>query len=239
MQRKPRILVVDDDADIRELVVTICADNGAEALGVSDGVMLLKVIEARKHLDLVVLDVMMKTVNGLEALKQIRAAEHLGAYTPVHLITGYRDPRLISLAEKLGIAGYSIKPFVEEELWAALSAEMLPQISMEEVRSLLTHLHVQDVKLFEDVKDRRLERNQYRFYPVLWKEHAVAIAVRNPFLPRHLLDLPDAQIVETIRVYHADRRGSQLIWPTFFAQAAAAASSSSSAKTAVARGRPA
>jgi CheY-like chemotaxis protein len=165
-----------------------------------------------------VLDVMMKVVNGLEALRQLRAVDHLGAYIPVHLVTGYRDPRLVAAAEKMGISGHSIKPVSEQELWAALQAEMLPQLSVDEIRILVTNLRVQDPKAFEDVQDRRFDRSQYRLYPALWRDTPVVVAVRHPLLPRQILELADSQIVDALRVYRVGKRGSQLIWPTLYAE---------------------
>ncbi len=210
---KRTVLVVDDDDDFRELLVTICKDNGADAVGVTDGEELLKLMDARKHFDIILLDIMMKKMNGLEALKKLRSLNHIGAYTPVHMITGYGDQRLIAMAGKFGVSGFTIKPLQEEVLWSSLEREMLPHITADQVRECARSLHIQDPKVYEELRDPGINFQDYRCFPSQLDNRTVAILLRNPLMVRQVAELSDAQLVETVRVYSYTKAHTQLVWP--------------------------
>nr|ABV27377.1 two-component response regulator [Chloracidobacterium thermophilum] len=75
MEAKKHILVVDDDADIRELLTEVLAQNGYEVTAVEDGIgamMLLKKCVP----DLIILDVMMPVIDGTRLVEVIRAADN-------------------------------------------------------------------------------------------------------------------------------------------------------------------
>lgn len=115
--QRPNVLLVDDDAELLELLrdylerdgfAVTCADNGI------DGV---KAALSGRH-DIAVLDVMMPGLGGLQALEQIRAASPL----PVIMLTGRGDDadRIIGL--ELGADDYVPKPCTSRELAARLRA---------------------------------------------------------------------------------------------------------------------
>ena len=78
-----RILVVEDDKGIRALMEDALADAGYEPLQARNGLEALDILEA-KHVDLIILDVMMPKMDGYELLKQIRQA---GMDMPVLMVT--------------------------------------------------------------------------------------------------------------------------------------------------------
>jgi len=113
-----RILVVDDDAAVRDALRRSLAYNGYEVELANDGAEALAVLAQRRP-DAVVLDVMMPRVDGLEACRRLRAA---GDDVPVLVLTA-RD----SVADRVagldaGADDYLPKPFALEELLARLRA---------------------------------------------------------------------------------------------------------------------
>jgi len=114
----PKILVVDDDASIRQLVTDVLTVEGYEVEAVADGYAALVAIEGRRP-DCVVLDVMMPGLDGLEVCRRMRAS---GNETPVIFLTA-RD----SSEDKVqGLTGggddYVTKPFDLDELVARINA---------------------------------------------------------------------------------------------------------------------
>lgn len=113
-----RILVADDSVRIREAVATGLRRNGYAVDTVGDGKQAL--IHARTtEYDVIVLDIMMPEVDGLEALRTARGA---GVETPVLLLTA-RDTvadRVVGL--QAGADDYLVKPFAFEELVARVQA---------------------------------------------------------------------------------------------------------------------
>lgn len=115
MEPRDSILIVDDDRDIRSLLVDYLEKNGFTAAAVSDGRGLWHSIE-RHHPDLIVLDVMLPGVDGLTLCRDLRARSEI----PVLLLTarGEETDRIIGL--EMGADDYLVKPFSPRELLARI-----------------------------------------------------------------------------------------------------------------------
>ena len=90
--RRPLILVVDDNATIRNLVTTILSGQGMDVATVSDGDEALTFLEARQP-DLMLLDLSMPRLDGLEVLKRVRAHPILSRLRVVMLTAVASTPR--------------------------------------------------------------------------------------------------------------------------------------------------
>jgi two-component system NtrC family sensor kinase len=112
-----KILVVDDSADMRDLVATyVLRPNGYETLTANDGLRGLEL--ARQHLpDLIIADMKMPQMSGLDMTRALQAEGH---DVPVILITAEGSEELARQALRTGIADYLIKPFDPEELLKAV-----------------------------------------------------------------------------------------------------------------------
>jgi DNA-binding response OmpR family regulator len=107
------VLVVDDEATIREIVVKYLKRDGYRTLEAADGDRARELIDSERP-DLVVLDVMIPGTDGLELCRRIRAGSHL----PVIMLTarGEESDRIVGL--ELGADDYVTKPFSPRELAA-------------------------------------------------------------------------------------------------------------------------
>ena len=113
-----RILVVEDDCILREAVVTLLKEEGYTVDEVPTGDEGLFMAEQGIH-DLLVLDIMLPEVSGLDIVKHIRTA---GSAVPILLLTARDsvDDRVIGL--ETGADDYLIKPFAIRELLARVKA---------------------------------------------------------------------------------------------------------------------
>ncbi len=75
MEHIDHILVVDDDRDIRELIVDYLVKSGYHASGAANGKE-MRVVLDKQHIDTVVLDVMMPGDDGLTLCRQLRSSRH-------------------------------------------------------------------------------------------------------------------------------------------------------------------
>ena len=107
-----RILIVDDDKGICELLSTLVEGEGFEALAAQDGEMALKMVRSEDP-DLLLLDIIMPGMDGMELLRQ---AKDLDRELPVVLITGYADVPGAVKAMKAGAYDYLPKPFNVHEV---------------------------------------------------------------------------------------------------------------------------
>ena len=115
-----KILVVEDDVDIRVLLVDTLMEMKYEVIEAADGGMALKMaIDDRP--DIVLLDVMMPVMDGFQVLEILR--ENLGLECPPVLMVSARGQEQDVLqAMKKGAWGYVTKPWEVEELMSALKS---------------------------------------------------------------------------------------------------------------------
>src|ERR1700694_5463313 len=113
-----QILVVDDDAELRDLLRDYLVRQGIEVSVLHDAGTLERRLE-RERPDLIVLDLMMPGVDGLTALRKLRAS---GDDIPVIMLTARADDvdRIVGL--ELGADDYLGKPFNPRELLAGVQA---------------------------------------------------------------------------------------------------------------------
>lgn len=90
MSERPYVLVADDDPDIRDLVVFKLGQSGYRTTAVGDGSSALERIRS-EHPDLVVLDVMMPGLSGLDVLREVRADASLADVAVILLTARSRD----------------------------------------------------------------------------------------------------------------------------------------------------
>jgi CheY-like chemotaxis protein len=117
--RKPRVLVVDDDAAVRELITVNLELAGFEVASAEDGVAALAAVDAFGP-DLVTLDVMMPRLGGFETLERLRADPRT-ASIPVVMVTSRTRAADRARAEELEVAAYVTKPFEPGELVEVIS----------------------------------------------------------------------------------------------------------------------
>ena len=106
------ILVIDDDAAVREMFRDILEEEGHRVVTASDGKAGLLLAE-EKGVDLVFLDLKMPGMNGAEVLRQLRAAK---PNLPVTVITAFADSDLMLDAMQSGPFGVMKKPFTGSDI---------------------------------------------------------------------------------------------------------------------------
>jgi DNA-binding response OmpR family regulator len=104
---KKKILVVEDELPILQAIVDKFSRENFEVLQAKNGVEGVDIALKEKP-DVVLLDIVMPEMDGLEALKKIRADEW-GKEVPIFLLTNLSDMEKISEAVQIGIAGYLVK----------------------------------------------------------------------------------------------------------------------------------
>jgi len=115
-----RVLVVDDDPNVRSSIRrTLARNSAAEVLEASDGMSALEML-INHPCDLVVLDLRMPVMDGIQTLRAIRRSPTQGS-VPVVMLTGIADEAFVTEALKLGVVDYLIKPVPPAELFARIA----------------------------------------------------------------------------------------------------------------------
>jgi len=120
MTRSLRILVADDDPSFHEIYQTILPTLGHQVVDVaSNGRELVEKCHAHTP-DLVISDIKMQDMDGIEAAKEICRSEAM----PIILVSSYHDKELIDRAQADYILGYLIKPVRKADLETAIAIAM-------------------------------------------------------------------------------------------------------------------
>jgi two-component system, OmpR family, phosphate regulon response regulator OmpR len=114
----PRIVVIDDDPELRGLLQRYLSENGHRVRAFGDGAGLDQAL-AREPADLIVLDLMLPGEDGLAITRRLRAA---GDATPILMLTARGDPVDRILGLEMGADDYLAKPFTPRELLARIAA---------------------------------------------------------------------------------------------------------------------
>jgi DNA-binding response OmpR family regulator len=119
-ESRPRILVADDEPDVRELVVYRLGRSGYEIVEAADGAEAVRLARERQ-IDLAVLDVMMPRLDGYDVTRQLRADPGTESI-PVILLTSRAQESDVSRGFEAGADDYIKKPFNPDELVARVRA---------------------------------------------------------------------------------------------------------------------
>ena len=118
VERTPKILIVDDDPRLRDLLRRYLGENGFNVL-VSENGEAMKRLWVREHFDVLILDLMMPGEDGLAILKRLRAEKDM---TPVIMLTARGEDVDRILGLELGADDYLGKPFNPRDLLARIHA---------------------------------------------------------------------------------------------------------------------
>ena len=112
------ILVVEDNDNTRKLMQAVLSQNGYEPIPARDGLEALEVLD-RKHVDLIVLDIMMPRMDGYEFTETLRAS---GSEIPILMVTAKEKPADKHKGFIIGTDDYMVKPVDEEEMLLRIAA---------------------------------------------------------------------------------------------------------------------
>ena len=139
MSEKSRILVVDDEESHRIMLRAVLKEEGYDVTEASDGAEAVKAVE-QEPFDLILLDIRMRTMDGIEALGEIRKISPL---VPVLIMTAYASVKTAVEALKAGAFEYLTKPLDIDEL------KILIEKALE-----VYHLRAENIALKERLGDR-------------------------------------------------------------------------------------
>jgi DNA-binding NtrC family response regulator len=131
-----KILIVDDDKDMRDILSNLIGSDGYKAITASNGRKAL--IETRAHSpDLVLLDVRLPEIDGLKVLEEIKKMDK---DIPIIMLTAYDDVKGAVQAMKSGAFDYITKPFDNEEMVLNIKRALQTRYLCREVENLRRRL---------------------------------------------------------------------------------------------------
>ncbi len=137
MKKDISILVVDDEESMCTYLETALSLKGYEITSVPGGKEALNRIKGGLQCSVVILDIMMPEINGLETLERIK---QLASEVPVIMLSALGQASTVVKAMRMGASDYLTKPFEDEELEIAIKNVLEKKRLIEEVRDLKEQL---------------------------------------------------------------------------------------------------
>lgn len=160
-----RVLVVDDNADMRDYLRRLLAER-YEVLLATDGEQALTLLRTGSPVDLVLSDVMMPRCNGFELLRALRADQALSGI-PVVLLSARAGEEASVEGLDAGADDYVVKPFASRELLARVAANL-------------------ELGALRNREAQRSAEYAERLEGLLDREHAIAVTLQRSLLPGEL-----------------------------------------------------
>jgi EAL domain-containing protein (putative c-di-GMP-specific phosphodiesterase class I)/CheY-like chemotaxis protein len=130
-QESMRILVVEDDKFVRGIIVRVLNDLRFTQIMDVDSAVDARILLEKHTFDLIVTDVEMPGMNGLELIQLIRTGKtHAKADTRILVLTGYSNSQMMSVALALDVNGFLIKPVVAAVLYEKIAKAMTEKMHL-------------------------------------------------------------------------------------------------------------
>ncbi|MGB3221494.1 MAG: response regulator [Desulforhopalus sp.] len=134
----PRILIIDDEARIRDACTLVLSDKGFDVSAAPDGEEGLQMIK-EKHYDIVLVDLMMPNISGFDVLSEVRSNH---PDTVVIVITGYATLEHSIEAMKKGAFDFIPKPFTPDQLRAVVDKSLRYTSALQDIADSKSRLGV-------------------------------------------------------------------------------------------------
>jgi len=131
---KKNIAIIEDEPDIVELVTIHLAKSGFAVKGFGTGIDFLKYLEKNTP-DLVILDLMLPDIDGLEICKMIRSKDEI-AGLPIIMLTAKSEEMDKVVGLEIGADDYITKPFSPKELVARVKAALRRHVPLRETKKI-------------------------------------------------------------------------------------------------------
>ena len=161
----PLVMVVDDDQDLAEMLSIVLTGAGMEVDLVNRGDQVMDLFNSRTP-DLVLLDVMLPGIDGIEVCKIIRES----SMVPIVMLTAKGDTQDVVLGLEAGADDYMVKPFKPQELVARINTRLRRSTKVGSLSIFDLVIDQLEHKILKDGKEIALTRLEFDLLATLAKE---------------------------------------------------------------------
>ncbi|MBD7910335.1 response regulator transcription factor [Clostridium cibarium] len=162
-----KILIVDDEKEIRDLVEIYLKSEGYETIKCGDGEEALQILSCEKDIDLVVLDIMMPKLNGIETCLKIREEREM----PIIMLSAKSEDVDKILGLNMGADDYLTKPFNPLELVARVKSQLRrfyrlnPSVNSKIEEDTKNLIQIEDLEVNLETHEAFIDKNEVKLTP--------------------------------------------------------------------------
>ena len=123
MSERHRLLIIDDDESNRILIKHYLADFNFDLFEADNGITCIRICQ-EQQIDIILLDIQMPGMNGIDVISQIKKMSDWYRKVPVFALTALYDSRQIALITKSGFAEYLPKPINKKTLKEKIKSQI-------------------------------------------------------------------------------------------------------------------
>ena len=147
----PTILIVDDHAEMLQVLNKFLSERGFHIIEANTGEIALEQVNTQKP-DVILLDIMLPGISGIEVAKKIRSDGHIKEYIPILMLTAKSESKDVIRGLEVGADDYIVKPFSFDELIARVNTAI-------RIKKLSDNLRAQSLEL-EEANKKIYQLNQ-------------------------------------------------------------------------------
>ncbi len=205
------VLIAEDDPISQRMAAAVVESCGYRSHIVQQGAQCLSVLQNGLQPDLLLLDLEMPVMNGIEvlrAMKQGGGAE----ICPIVVLTSHHQEETVMEAIKLGADDFIVKPFHPHELGQRVS-DLIFEIDDAQLRLLIEKLHFQDPSLADQPSLRPYLGHAFSLYPVMHGQRSICVALPQGLSPQLIARMPIPEIVMKVMIFRKCSTGWRKVWP--------------------------
>lgn len=174
-----KILIVDDELDIAELISDVLVDEGYETVIKNDGISAIETVK-NEQFDLIILDIMMPGMSGVEVCNKIRE----NVSSPIIFVSAKNQIIDKVLGFEIGADDYITKPFIVEELVARVKAH-IRRSNRSEISNIIKigeiEINLESYEVYKDKKRVDLSTREFELLSYLMKNAGIVLTKEKIF----------------------------------------------------------
>jgi len=207
---RKRVLAVDDDEELLGVYESFLGFAGYEVIAVNNAEACLRFLK-EDVADLILLDVNMPGINGLQLLEFIRSSERIRAMRVI-MVSGNHDEETVRKALLLGCDAFVVKPFNPVDLERRIAMELV-SITAADIRALVSGELREKRSLLREPGMQEFSVLLWDSYPVTFKSIRLCILVPRGVRPGHFANAPTEELEERLVVLFRHPQKWTEVWP--------------------------
>jgi len=210
-----KVLVAEDDEIGKKLILALLQHHGYEGIMTSTGKECLDELAKGLRPDLLLLDLGLPEMNGLEVLAALGKYGHTEAF-PIIVFSGNKDKEVVKKAIELGAYDYIIKPYNVMGLGKRIT-DLMFNINEADLKAILSNLRINDPALFRNQGLQGWAHRGYLAYPARYMGHNIALLMPEGIGPQAKMKETFAELTSSILIFRKGEHGWRKVWPTYSA----------------------